>query len=1435
MASFPSIRIEGGLLGPELLDQVIAADVPGQKPADFGLEPKRNLTDEIAAVFADSRALWGIFQSRLTRLPEDDLATTVTRDQWALPFLALLGYQARYNARAFEVDGQSFAVSHRAGESEDSPPIHVVGARQELGRVPPSGRPRLAPHSLIQEYLNRTEHVWGIVTNGLTLRLIRDSTLVRRQAYVEFDLQAIFEEQRFHDFAALYRLIHRSRLPRGMADARDCLLEKYYDQTLEQGGRVREHLRDGVEEALKILGNAFLAHPGNGELIQKLTSKQMSSVDFYRQLLRLIYRFLFLLVSEDRGLISPNPIYRDHYGIARLRRMLDVQAAWTEHPDLWLSLRTLFHLFQDDKLAKILDLAPLNGELFAGQTLDDCLVSNRDLLSGFWHLAYYQERQGGRSRRVNYAALDVEELGSVYESLLEFHPDIAPDSVGHLHFDLIFGSDRKTTGSYYTAPELVNQVIQDALLPVVAERLKEASSAQGKERALLALKVIDPACGSGHFLLSAARRIGKELARVRTGEDEPAPERVREAIRDVIGHCIYGVDKNPLAVDLCRVALWIESHTAGRPLSFLDHRIRPGDSLIGIFNIETILRPIPDAAFKPLAGDDKAVAREIAARNREEARGNIQEQLGLSASQVLSRATERSRNLDAIPDASPADINRKKKAYDEARRDPDWLREWQAANLWTAAFYAPLTPEALESRKIPTTATIRDLLAGRPVQPQTLACAEAMARENLFFHWPLEFPEVFAAGGFDIVLSNPPWERVKLQEQEFFASRDLEIFHAPTKAKRGELIKRLRESNPELHRDFVDAAHASEAAGLFLRESARYPLAGQGDINTYAVFTEFISHNLSPLGRAGIIVPVGLATDDTTKELFGDFVRSGRLVALTGFENEEKIFPGVNNMFRFCTVILGGSGHPASNTRLGFFIRRFDQLRDQDRFFQLSPRDFQLLSPNTGNCPTFRTQADAELTKAIYRRVPILVREGAVDGNKWNLTFTRLFDMAMDSQHFRTGEQLQTEGYRLDGNVFTGPHDRYLPLYEAKMLHQFDHRFSTYENATQAEINAGRLPQTTPEQKSSPNFCVQPRYWVRDEVVESVLPHYPEPLHLALQIQDEDSVHSVLLLWVAGWHFSKGNRSLAQNVLFERDRYDVAREVKKALNDYSGDDGAARLQHLFPLSEADVARITDPNIDPAKLARELVDRFSPRWLIGWRGITNSANERTTLSSFLSPYAVGDTFLLMFVRQWSARHALCLNANLNSYAQDFGARQKVGGTTLKYFTFRQFAVLSPDAYSRNFVGTTLLDFISTRALELVYTAHDLTQLARDCNYNCPPFRWDETRRFQIRAELDAAFFHAYLGPSDVWQLASSEKTDDLALLRLHFPTPRAAAEHILNSFWITRDKDEKAHGHYRTRDTILALYDHLTHAHRNQQPWSSPLDPPPGQPSRNSAL
>ncbi|MCX7424134.1 MAG: N-6 DNA methylase [Planctomycetia bacterium] len=778
MTMFSSIRIEGGLLGPDVLDQLLAGDLPGQRPADFGLDGRRNLTDEIAATFADARAIWGVFQHRLQRLPEADLATSVTRDAWAIPFLGLLGYEPRYNPRAYEVDGLTFAISHRAGlpspvgsgtggeGAEDTLPVHIVGARQELGRVPASGRPRLAPHSLVQEYLNRTEHLWGIVTNGLTLRLLRDSTFVRRQAYVEFDLPAILDEQRFQDFAALYRLVHRSRLPHGTADAGECLIEQYYQHSIEQGGRVREHLRDGVEQCITLLANGFLRHPANDELRRRASpactgNERITAEGLYRQLLVLVYRFLFLLVSEDRGLLSPDPLYREHYGIARLRRLLEHRAAFTDQDDLWQSLRVLWLLLIKDEpqpapgnrpMAAAIGLPVLNGELFTPLDLDGFTISNRDLLEAFWRLAWYQERSNSPPRRVNYAALDVEELGSVYEGLLEFHPHMRV--VGSVPtFELLAeGRDRRSTGSHYTPPELVAPLIEHALEPVLDERLRAVSTRQEKERAILSMKVCDMACGSGHFLLAAARRLGKELARVRTGEDEPAPERVREAIRDCVSHCVYGVDKNPLAVELCRVALWLESHTEGKPLTFLDHRIRCGDSLVGIFDLAVLERGIPDEAFKPVAGDDKKAAREAKRLNAQErAQGLFHATFAEELRQIASQLAA----LDELPEDTIEQIHAKAETCNRIERSPDYGRVKFACDLWTAAFFRPFpTPSGVPL----TTETLRTALANGSIPDARLAgFVRQAAFEGRFFHWPLAFPEVFAAGGFDVILGNPPF------------------------------------------------------------------------------------------------------------------------------------------------------------------------------------------------------------------------------------------------------------------------------------------------------------------------------------------------------------------------------------------------------------------------------------------------------------------------------------------------------------------------------------------------------------------------------------------------------------------------------------------------------------------------------------------------------
>jgi hypothetical protein len=1424
MTTLPTVRIEGGLLGPDILEQLLAGDLPGQRAADFGLDARRSLTDEIAALFADARTLWGVFQNRLQRLAPDDPATSVTRDAWMIPFLGLLGYELRYNPRAYEVDGMSFAVSHRAGSDEDAPPLHIVGVRQELGRVPASGRPRLAPHSLLQEYLNRTEQVWGIVTNGATLRLLRDSTYVRRQAYVEFDLQTMIEEQRFQDFAALFRLLHRSRLPQHAADADACLLERYYSQSVEQGGRVREHLREGVEACLVQLANGFLQHPANDDLRRRCDPARgghaaLRAGDFYRQLLRLVCRLLFLLVAEDRGLLSADPLYREHYGVARLRRLLDRRAAYTAHDDLWQSLRVLWRVLGDETLAELLHLAPLNGELFAPQTLDSFTITNRELLEAFRQLTWYQERPTRPPRRVNYAALDVEELGSVYESLLEFHPALDFDAQGRPTFSLIFGSERKTTGSYYTPPQLVHELIESALAPVIRARGAK------NEQALLAIRICDPACGSGHFLLAAARRLGKELARLRSGEDEPAPEAVRAATRTVIGHCIYGVDRNPLAVDLCRVALWLESHTGDKPLTFLDHRIRCGDSLVGVFDLDALDAGIPDKAFEPLEGDDKPTARELAQRNRRERAGS-RTLFSVTVEAALTDFSRQSRAVDAVEDDSPAAVRRKRDLYAQVQADPAWQRQKLACDLWTAAFFQPLQPGAPAI----TTAALQDQRAGQPVDARLAGQAAALAQAHAFFHWPLEFPEVFAAGGFDVILSNPPWERVKLQEQEFFAARDARIAAAPTKAVRGRLIRDLPQENPALYAEYAAALRAAAATSAILRNGGRFPLTGRGDINTYAVFAELCRSLLRPQGRAGVIVPSGIATDDTTKFFFQSIMQTQTLVSLFDFENRSGIFPAVHKSYKFCLLTLAGAApREKAAADFIFFALGVDDLRQPEKRFSLTAAEIALLNPNTGNCPIFRSQADAELTKAIYRRVPILWREAAAERpeeNPWRLSFSRLFDMSNDSHHFRTAAELAADGYRRQGNVFVSPYDRYLPLYEAKMVHQFDHRWATYGGDGS---EASEVRDVTAAEKRDPAFVVQPRYWVREAVVESAIPRYPAPLALALQIDHRASIQRVLCWWLAGAYQLAGAADAAAHWLHRAVRYQPEAAVARALGEGRDRELALTLARDFALAPADLPAIAAALDAPETLAASLVERFSPQWFLGHRGIGRSTDERTIIASALPKSAVGNSSPLLFMEGVSGRHRLCFVAMINSFALDYAARQKVGGINLNFFYVKQFPFFAPGEFDRvkAFSGdATMVDWISQRVLELVYTAHDLAPLAQECGYAGPPFAWDEARRFELRCELDAAFFHLYLpaAADGGWQPAAHEDPAALAALRQHFPTPRHAVAYILDQFPIVRQKDEQAHGHYRTQARILALYDAMLAAQVGGVAWRSESSP-----------
>lgn len=1082
---FIGIRSEGGLLPLEILEQIALEKLEGQKSSSFGLPANRKLTDEIARAWGDAQSHWNVFKRAIDNLPEkDSLGTTATREKWITRLLQdALGYELTYQPSGPVVNGRTYAISHRAGEGQDAPPVHIEGFKIDLDKRPESRR--VSPHALVQEYLNNSEaHLWGVVANGLQLRLLRDTSRTSRPTYLEFNLQSILEGNNFNEFALFYRLCHRTRLPRTADDSANCLLETYHRISIEQGGRVRDHLRDGVEEALKILGTGFLRHPKNTEFCERAKSGKLSAQDLHRQLLRLVYRLLFLMVAEERRMILPEApeserrwkIYQANYSVQRLRLLVEKHVEQSTFGDLWLGLKRTFKLFEDGD-SNPLGIPPLNGDLFGYHAIEDLQPThlyNDDLRQALRHLSLFRN-ENGALQRINYSALDVEELGSVYESLLDFQPVIENAQEG-VRFDLRTGSERKSTGSYYTRPELVRELIESALVPVMEARISEARSKnkdkgtdaliEVQEQAILSITVCDPACGSGHFLLAAARRLGRELAKVRTGEEEPTPKEFHLAVRDVISHCIYGVDLNPLAVDLCKLAMWLEGHWTGKPLSFLDHRIKCGNSLIGVLDPKVLEEGVPDEAFTPVTGDDKEVAKALKKRNRDERKG--QPSLPFEITQHVHDYASEYLKLTDIAEETPAGVRQKAKAYDNWRSRKDWWHDWTACNIWTAAFFVPIT---IDNPTIPTHDRLLRFKRHQDSQPQMAASANALGEQLKFFHWRLEFPEVFERGGFDVVIGNPPWEKTKLHEKEYWAD-DEYIVGAGLKAERVRRINEYRESADPLKRAkaarFDIAKHSVEATTKFLRGSSRFVLSAAGDMNTYALFTDLSIQIAHPAGRTGFLVPVGLVTDDTTKDLFGNLVREERLVRVIGFENESFIFPAVHHTFKFCALTTCGAGLSKA-AEFAFFCRHFEDVLEKSRFFTLSVSDFELLSPNTLTCPTFRTSADADLCKKFYRHFNVFLNE-EFRTNRWGVQFLSVFHMTNDSGLFHTSQLPNS-----------------ISLYEAKMLHQFDHRWGTYEGATRAQLNVGTLPQPAESDKADTKFSVRPKYWVDTAEVEERL------------------------------------------------------------------------------------------------------------------------------------------------------------------------------------------------------------------------------------------------------------------------------------------------------------------------------------------------------------
>jgi type I restriction-modification system DNA methylase subunit len=767
---YTTIRIEGAILSADILDKIEQGDIGGRLARDFGFDTKIKVKDEIARAWADAQDLWRIFKRQKERVAEQEYGTTETRKYWIIPLLGLFGYDAQLS-KAETVHGKSYAVSHRTANL-DRFPIHIVGFNDSLDEKRTDSGPRMSPHALLQEYINLTEHLYAIITNGIHLRLLRNSSRLIRLSFIEFDLETMMEEEHYADFAIMYRLLHSSRMPAKMDQGAESLIEKYHQDALDSGSRIREGLSDAVKISIRSLANGFLKHADNKELRKQIDNEEISAPAFYQYQLRLIYRILFLMVIEERNLIFPDnadktkrEIYYQYYSVNHLRKLCEkLYLADQRFNDLWIALKNTFHLFESEIKGKHLGLSPLAGDLFGYNAIDilnKCNLDNKILLECLRSLSVFNNKKTGQKMRVNYASLNVEEFGSVYEGMLEYDPMITKQA-GVYQFDFVKGSARSSSGSHYTPDELVQPLIKHSLDYIIEDRLKSSDKKSEKEKALLSIKVCDVACGSGHILLNAARRIGAELAKVRTGEDQPSPAPLRQAIRDVIKSCIYGVDKNRLAVELCKVSLWLEAHNPGEPLNFLDHHIKCGDAIVGLAHKEELENGIADEAFKKMPDDDKDIRVELAKRNKTERKSAEKRKIFYEHSEFgsidrsftdISKVFE---SFNRLPENSIKEIEHKRIEYKRLSSGDNWWRLKTLADIQVAQFFIP--KNETNANKIVTDAEYRDFLGGRkPMQGPKVGKAMGAAQEKRFFHYFLEFPVVFAEGGFDCILGNPPY------------------------------------------------------------------------------------------------------------------------------------------------------------------------------------------------------------------------------------------------------------------------------------------------------------------------------------------------------------------------------------------------------------------------------------------------------------------------------------------------------------------------------------------------------------------------------------------------------------------------------------------------------------------------------------------------------
>lgn len=1169
-----------------------------------------------------------------------------------------------------------------------------------------------APSTQMLRYLRRIDDItngtlrWGILTNGSKWRLYFSGARSVSEQFFKLDIAALLDlpghndglfaldaDDRRHWLKVFYLIFRREAFIPAGADPRT-----FHEKALEEGKFYEERVAGDLSN--KVFGEVF---PALACAIVK-AAPEADLQEVRQAALILLYRLLFILYAEDRDLLPVKDTRYDDYGL-RNKVRLDVKER-KDKDDVfsetaaryWGAMADLFMAINQGDAS--IGLPPYNGGLFDRERhailtnirIPDAVMARViDALS-------FENTPDGR-KYINYRNLSVQQLGSIYERLLEY--EVTRDGDGIAVQPNIFA--RKGSGSYYTPDDLVQLILTETLEPLVEERKrafrdKIEDLGQGDlpghrkigqlkrldpATAILDLKICDPAMGSGHFLVSLVDFMADQAIAAMAEAEIEAPEEwgdyisplgeridtIRNTIlakaddrnwtineeqlddrhiirRMVLKRCIYGVDKNPMAVELAKVALWLHTFTVGAPLSFLDHHLRCGDSLFGSW-VKQGIDKVANYGTPLLLHEPMKRALRAASK--------MQIVEGLTDAEIA----EAHRSADVF--AEVEDMTAPLDALLKLIHAINWLDiKGKAGKDALKIFFDGQFGDPLDiamGKKEPRT---------RREEGQRFAAILDQARmliaEENFLNWQVTFPGIWSDwekeelnGGFHAVIGNPPWDRMKLQQIEWFAERRPAIAMAPRASDRKKMIAALEKAGDPLALDFAKASERAEAGTRMARKGGDYPLLSGGDVNLYSLFVERAMTVVQKDGLIGLLVPSGIASDKTAAKFFKGVATEGRLKTLYDFENGRQgktggpFFADVDRRFKFCALVASPS--PTEYVaQCAFFLHDLADLGEPGVKFSLSSEDFARVNPNTGTAPIFRSKRDADLTTAIYgNAVPFVDRSSGSEVKAWPVKYARVFDMTNDSGLFRTRKELdeQEGAYPLGGKAFGSASGNWLPLYVGRMIHQFDHRAASVEVNEANLHNVALSGAITEEQKADPNFVPTPQYWV------------PES------------------------------------------RIDLPSGVE--------------------------------------------------WTIVFRDIANATNARTMIAAIAPKAGFGNKAPLLLPENVDTYRSCAdlIAANLNALALDFVARSKVHSTSVNWFIVEQFPMISPDRFKSVCFGSkSAAEIVRQAVLELTYTAHNMAPFARDMGHVDetgdvkPPFIWNKERRLVLRARLDAVFFHLY---------------------------------------------------------------------------------------------